>query len=173
MSSTQVSTVDFNFNTLGRKIKKQKREIKQMKNHIDSLQSTVYQILGGLFNHTTQTEILEMDINTLFGENQDNEDVDLSRVESKWGQYPTTRQGDENERQIEILKECIGILMADLSKRNNYDSDSSSSITENEIAECETYDISYFDFVDFRPNIINAIGLIIIVISVFTIYLMM
>jgi hypothetical protein len=73
-------------------------------------QESIYQLLGGLFNHDTQKNVLNAYAEILYtgkadydGELEDN-------------QFPTTRQGDENERRIQQLEENIDILVKRLKK---------------------------------------------------------
>jgi hypothetical protein len=80
--------------------------IGSLENKMDSVQATVYQLLGGLFNQTTQGQIMDNHIKMLYPENRQRI-VDEECEESGW---PTTRQGDQNESEIEILKQQVAKL---------------------------------------------------------------
>lgn len=98
-----------NCRLLEKKVEEQAATIKAMEKKVDGLQHVVYQLLGGLFNQQTQQGILDSHLSILFNNiNQDNEDIDPE--ENNW---PTTRQGDENEKRIEALEtQLLGAIDA-------------------------------------------------------------
>ena len=77
-----------------------------LKEKLEATQSTVYHLIGGLYNQHTQRKMLNKNIDSLFSQNQDVPDED--HEENKW---PTTRQGDANEARIQQLEENIDILV--------------------------------------------------------------
>jgi hypothetical protein len=80
-----------------------------MEEKLDGLQRVVYQLLGGLFNQDSQDGTLGRHLNTLFkNDNQDDEEDT-----SKWTSWPTTRQGDENADRIAALEAQILALKND------------------------------------------------------------
>ena len=81
--------------------------IDDLENQLGAVQDSVYQIIGGIFNKHTQKETLNDHINQLYQMPSNETTTSISEQESK---YPTTRQGDENERQIEILKKQVAKL---------------------------------------------------------------
>jgi uncharacterized coiled-coil protein SlyX len=81
------------------KIKEQQERISKQDVKIELIKGEVLQLLGGLYNHNTQGGTLDYHVNKLF-------DCELSDEEntSKWNYWPTTRQGDANEKRIEELQ---------------------------------------------------------------------
>ena len=72
-------------------------------NQMSDTQAIIYQLLGGLFNHQTQKEILGLHVGMLLG----SESIQTNHqplCDGKWGINPTTRQGDECEKRIETLE---------------------------------------------------------------------
>jgi hypothetical protein len=69
---------------------------------IESLQSLLYQLVGGLFNQESQSEILNNYINQIYP-NQNSVTFNKDK-NSKWGFDPTTRQGDECEERLSVIE---------------------------------------------------------------------
>ena len=114
------------------KVIKSLREIvdKQEKK-ISGIDQVIYQLLGGLFNSSTQSETIDtyvsvMDIETYEHDKRSNN--------SKWESWPTTRQGDSNEERIEKLEEVIKRLDFDCECFDNESQDS--NLCER---RCESY----------------------------------
>lgn len=88
------------------KINKQEELINNLYNQLESVQGVVRELLCGLFNDSTQQQVLSENISKLYSENRIR-----SRFEepddSVWGNYPTTRQGDNCERRIEELERMV------------------------------------------------------------------
>ena len=93
---------------LEKKVEEQEITIHNLSDQLDCVVSVVNQLLGGLFCHKNQRKTLENHTNILFNE-KINEDLDEDK--SKWGGYPTTRQGDDNERRIEELKRLLFVFI--------------------------------------------------------------
>ena len=89
------------------KLKAQEEIISNLSKKLDNVTQSVYQILGGIFNQSSQCETLRQYTDALYtGETQPrtrHDDPD----DSKWECWPTTRQGDENERRIESLEQTV------------------------------------------------------------------
>ena len=104
---------DKRFELLESEFRQQKLENKvhvdELNKKIENQKIVIYQLLGGLFNHSEQKNILNKHIDTLDGETDESFVTDTSR----WEYYPTTRQGDALEEQLD--KCCI--LVNDLKAR--------------------------------------------------------
>jgi hypothetical protein len=77
-----------------------RKELEKTKTALGAAQQSIYQLIGGLYNPNTQGQTLENQINVLL--ETDIEDNVIG--ESKW---PTTRQGDANEKRIEELEKKV------------------------------------------------------------------
>jgi len=99
----------------------EKQSAKQAK-RINGVFNVLYVLTSGLYCTTTQTDCHEFALSQLFecNTNNDNEDEcveeyigeELSMFPKpsqthKWNRLPTTRQGDSNERRIEMLEEKL------------------------------------------------------------------
>lgn len=81
-------------------IQEQNDRIQELEKKLDNVTYTVYQLLGGLFNQTTQHDNLQLHINKLLhGKNAEHDICD----QSKWTIWPTTRQGDYCEQRLDKL----------------------------------------------------------------------
>jgi hypothetical protein len=89
------------------KLKEQEEKINDLSKKLDSVNQIVYQLLGGLFNQSSQCETLRQHIDVLYtGEVQPrtrHDDPD----DSEWEHWPTTRQGDDSERRIKALEQTV------------------------------------------------------------------
>ena len=84
--------------------------IYDLETQLRAAQETIFQLLGGLFNHETQTQILDNHMKFLYtGRTLTDEEIEESR-------FPTTRQGDANEARIQKLEENIDELVKRLKK---------------------------------------------------------
>ena len=91
-----------------RKYKEQKQRVKDLETQIENVRETVHQLLGGLFNQETQTDILNQHVDRLFGRTTYVENiVDTIPNPNMWDIWPTTRQGDFNEKRIEKLERLL------------------------------------------------------------------
>ena len=122
------------FRHLENLIKKQEDILETVIKKTNSIENVVYQIIGGLYNQTTQANSIREHLNVLFKirlqdkesrEASDDEDSDKESTDeeeekqvdtSKWETWPTTRQGDENEAQIEMKAEIATLKQAVLAK---------------------------------------------------------
>jgi len=90
------------------KYKEQKRRVKELEAQIENVRETVHQLLGGLFNQETQSDILNQHVDRLFGRTTYVENiVDTIPNPNMWDIWPTTRQGDFNEKRIEKLERLL------------------------------------------------------------------
>jgi polyhydroxyalkanoate synthesis regulator phasin len=97
-------------------IKMEKYSEKQSK-RINGIFNVVYVLLSGLYCHNTQIECHNYASSQLFEQDKEcDDDVCILNIGDnptqthKWGKWPTTRQGDSNEKRIEILEEQINQL---------------------------------------------------------------
>ena len=85
-------------------VQEQAKKIEELERKLNGMQEVVYQLVGGLFCHRTQENILKLHKDILFdgsGSGKYHED------DNKWRNFPTTRQGDECERRIEALENAL------------------------------------------------------------------
>jgi hypothetical protein len=75
---------------------------------LSAAQETIFQLLGGLFNHEAQNQILDNHMTFLYtGRTFTDEEIEQSR-------WPTTRQGDENAERIQQLEKDNALLKENL-----------------------------------------------------------
>jgi hypothetical protein len=89
-------------------VEKQNEEIKNLResietqeNKFEGLHQVVYQLIGGLYNQSTQSGVIDVHLNNIGLPGASNTNT------SKWGIWPTTRQGDECERRLRELEHDI------------------------------------------------------------------
>ena len=87
----------------------------QLQEKLDRVENAVYQLLGGLFNDKTQSNLLDFHLRTLLGKPYTNPQLDDDELlkESIW---PTTQQGYQNEEEIRLLKDQVELLRQQVSK---------------------------------------------------------
>ena len=78
-------------------------KIDSLEKKLDGVENVVYQLIGGLFNQSTQFNMIDSHISCLRGTTCTSE----LEGQSVW---PTTRQGDANEYEIKILKQQVSKL---------------------------------------------------------------
>ena len=123
-------------------IKEQQTVIDNLTKKLERTDSIVYQLLGGLFNKSTQSEALGYHL-AILGENLEFNGM-MNYDTSKWGSWPTTRQGDECEKKITELEHIIGDMMNN-KKNNTIDCDNDSIITNPSISDLiEVDSVCYF-----------------------------
>jgi len=86
-------------------MEKQDETIRLLSEKLEGLHQVVYQLLLRLYNQETQAGILNVNFSIMYPQD-DNEPID-SKNTSVWQDFPTTRQGDENERRIQELEKEI------------------------------------------------------------------
>lgn len=88
-------------------ITEQEKKIQELENKLDALRNVVRQLIGGMFNQVTQNGIIQEHLYNLFSEDTNQAPNFTYNSQNKWLSWPTTRQGDENERRIEALEKVI------------------------------------------------------------------
>jgi len=99
-----------NCRILENKVNAQALTIEKLEEKLERVHSVVYQLLGGLYCHETQSQSLDGNIDVLFNTQTATEEVPDT---SEWGGYPTTRQGDECERRLAVLEQELAALRLD------------------------------------------------------------
>ena len=102
---------------LEHKIEEQADIIKNLENKLAGVQNVVEQLVGGLYSHTTQTESISIHRNELHRTDYSRQFKNYRKNTNRWDHYPTTRQGDSNEKRIEYLEklsEKTGKLLFEL-----------------------------------------------------------
>jgi hypothetical protein len=97
-----------NAHHLEKTIEEQASTIKKLEEKVEGVRQVVYQLLGGLYSHKTQSGTLHSYCDVLFAENPECYEKDTSI----WTEYPTTRQGDSNEERIEKLEEQLKYMFS-------------------------------------------------------------
>jgi len=95
-----------NCRLLEKKVEEQATTIESLEKKVEGIQNVVYQLLGGLFNQYNQGPALENYLRVLFPENKFNYSQENTET-SEWNNWPTTRQGDNNELRIADLESQI------------------------------------------------------------------
>ena len=87
---------------LENKIYEQDKTIQRLTDEIHNIRSVVAQLVGGLFCYKEQRGIIEQHLDILY-----NDTTPEIKCQGKWSDFPTTRQGDENEKRIEKLEAFV------------------------------------------------------------------
>jgi hypothetical protein len=122
-----------NCRLLEKKVEEQDAKIKKLEEKLDGVHSVVYQLLGGLFNQCEQNNILEKHLSNLFNETL----PQCSMETSKWGIWPTTRQGDNNERRIERLETALMPQLATFDLSDEDEEVEDSALFERKREQCD------------------------------------
>ena len=89
------------------------RVIEKQADKLENNNRVICSLVNGLFNHSNQigtiTEYTEM----IFGESSEEEKEEYENLpdNNRWGNYPTTRQGDEHEQRIERLEAKLNTIL--------------------------------------------------------------
>jgi hypothetical protein len=98
-------------------VEKQQKQIEDLTKLLSNIQGEVYQLIGGLYNQTTQAGSIEIHVAHLYN---DKIDVENGKVNtSNWSIWPTTRQGDYLEKQVEKIMAKLNISDCDSEIDNN------------------------------------------------------
>jgi len=81
----------------------EKQQLQEALIRIENLEQVVHELIGGLYNQITQSETMTRFSDILLNKNESGEFKDTS----KWGVFPTTRQGDYLERKLKIAEKKI------------------------------------------------------------------
>jgi len=74
------------------------KKVEELEKKIDRVFLTVYNLLGGLFNQESQSDIIDWHLDILFGK-------ECKPLEKE--KLPTTRQGDNNEKRLKELEQKV------------------------------------------------------------------
>ena len=72
---------------------------------ISSVQDELYQIVGGIYNQQTQSNVIDNHLSQIY-----HGKTSVAIDEEKESIWPTTRQGDANEEEIKLLKQQVSRL---------------------------------------------------------------
>ena len=96
-----------NCRLLEQKVEEQAATIKAMEEKLEGVHNVVYQLVGGLFNQSTQTAVICQQLSCLIPDYEFAEQIkDGDNI------WPTTRQGDANENRIETLEKELQEVIA-------------------------------------------------------------
>ena len=87
--------------------------VEEEKAKTERLQQIVYQLLGGLYNHTTQEKTLMFKVDYLFVEEKSDTEEEF-QLRAQEYIFPTTRQGDDNASRIDLLHKEINDLKEEI-----------------------------------------------------------
>lgn len=85
-------------------IGEQEKQIQKLEDKLEDIETVVRQIIGGIYNHETQSGAIDNHMDTIFNVVKDGYSYANT---SKWNSWPTTRQGDENEKRIKLLEKVV------------------------------------------------------------------
>jgi hypothetical protein len=81
------------------------KRIEQLEKKTENMSCVIYQLLGGLFHQEKQEKVLGILVDILHGENEEYwSNANENDTESIW---PTTRQGDDHEKRIEMIERML------------------------------------------------------------------
>ena len=101
-TTMNISQLDKMIQDQSSEIERQTKQIEELQEKCDRLESVVYQLIGGLFCQRTQSYVIDMHLNNLFGREQDKSiKIDSNDI------WPTTRQGYECMQKITLLEEKL------------------------------------------------------------------
>jgi len=103
----QIEKITNNVMDLVGVINKQHDKITNLELKIDNMNTIIRHFIGGLYCHDSQEGCLEYNLQLLDGKGYDPET--LPRNTHEWGNWPTTRQGDSNEKRIERIEEKLNM----------------------------------------------------------------
>jgi len=88
------------------------QKVAGLNDQLEGARNVIYQLVGGLFNQETQSGMIDMHNDTLFPECEQNFNYDNNiNREVIW---PTTRQGDELEKNVQEQRKRISELSCEL-----------------------------------------------------------
>ncbi|MDA9072835.1 hypothetical protein N9K75_03080, partial [bacterium] len=91
----------------------QAERIVLLEKNLTNCVKVVYQMTGGMWCQKTQGSSIDRHLKHLYGEMDPfNPETEEDQDTSKWGIWPTTRQGDANETRIEELERKLAELTA-------------------------------------------------------------
>lgn len=82
------------------KINEQSETIQRLEKKVEAIHSVLYQLIGGLYNQRTQSNILEKHLSILC-------EIEPDYTDAPYHKWPTTRQGDQHEERLKALEERV------------------------------------------------------------------
>lgn len=123
-----------NCRLLEKKVEEQDAKIKKLEEKLEGVHQVVYQLVGGLFNQTTQGKTIDAYLSILLpGEQLYKNPFESVEEESKWEDWATTRQGDANEERIARLEKIVlgrGVCDSELSYSSEDDEQEDTALFE-------------------------------------------
>ena len=120
MYNEEVSELELQVEVLKANQSRMENRIAELASSLEDSRQIISQLIGGLFNEETQrgirnfhSDLLTRDYVTDEGEREPIAVFNSENITSKWDCYPTTRQGDENEKDIEELRAENELLMTE------------------------------------------------------------
>jgi hypothetical protein len=104
-----VPTTELNIHQIAENLRLLEEKVAEQNKTIENQKLVITQLLGGLYNHSTQNEKLEFDLSILNGKEYINDNKNIQ--DNFW---PTTRQGDEHEDKIRDLENKVDFILADM-----------------------------------------------------------
>lgn len=92
------------------KIKQQDKDFNELWTKVEDLHTVVYQLIGGLYCQKTQVGEINRNLELLGFIKDGRNKID----EHRWTFWPTTRQGDENERRLDELEKVVNKMVDNL-----------------------------------------------------------
>jgi len=100
---------------------------RKMESALDSTQQVVYQLVGGLFNQSTQKRRSILLAKMVSRQSESGENMEGETDPSGWGIWPTTRQGDVLEKRVNDMALTIAELERNQWLYKSYQSDMAAS----------------------------------------------
>jgi hypothetical protein len=89
-------------------LEEQAADIRALNEKLSGVHTVVYQLLGGLFCQKSQSQVMSEHIENLYPDSSSSSRRRFGEPDdSKWGIWPTTRQGDDCERRIADLEDDL------------------------------------------------------------------
>jgi len=92
-------------------IKNLKETVAELEKKITGVHNVVYQLIGGLYCQRTQKNMIHLHLDVLNSRPHSNEEPLSNHLSGNW---PTTRQGDENRKRIEKIEQKLKHIGEDL-----------------------------------------------------------
>jgi hypothetical protein len=95
------------------KLEFMEKVIEKQAEKIENNNRVICSLVNGLFNHSSQIKTITEYTEMIFGESSEEEKEEYENLpnNNRWGNYPTTRQGDEHEQRIERLEAKFNAIL--------------------------------------------------------------
>ena len=133
-------------------MEKQDETLRLLSEKVEGLHQVVYQLLLRLYNQETQAGILNVNFAIMYP-GDDDELVDYKNT-SIWQDFPTTRQGDNNEKRINELEKEIQNMRNKVGLLSLEEEDDSLVVSE----ESPFYDVQKSDYDGNRQHMNSPIN---------------